>query len=207
LYLCVKILSSTKMRRKIESKDSTRLYLTSIIGVTLISMLLLYFYLNRRNSMGFPFTSLEQDLRAEIRWLEDNGETLWANDSLKTLVSTKRETVKKASSNDLHKLIEYKDGYIKALAFEGLCDRDDRHLYDAIMSILADTSSFIEESFGPTSIGEYCVINVLSMQIPNSPPRPKPKYDLDKLFNKKELALIAAKYQENKARTFKPDFY
>jgi hypothetical protein len=195
------------MRRRFENKNSIHLYLTSIIGVAFVVMLIISFYFNRRTSFGFHFASLEQDIRAEIRWLEDNGETLWANDSLKTLVSTKRKTVKKASSNDLRKLIEYKDGYIKALAFEGLCDRADGHLYDAIMSILADTSSFIEESFGPTAIGEYCVINVLSMQIPNSPPRPKPKYDLDKIFSKKELALIAAKYQENKARTFKPDFY
>ena len=161
--------------------------------------------------MGFPFTSLEQDLRSEIRWLEDYGETPWKNDSLKLLAAKKREKLKNASSNDLLRLIDYNDGYIKALAFESLCNRADNHLFDALMSILEDTSSYIEAPFGhstyPTAIGEYCVVNVLSMQIPSAPPPPSPKYDLDKLFSKKELELIAAKYQENKVKLIKPNFY
>ncbi|MBI1226415.1 MAG: hypothetical protein GC192_14375 [Bacteroidetes bacterium] len=199
------------MRRRIENKDSVLLFLAPIVGVALTAMLLFHFNLHHRNSWGFSFSNLEQDLRGEIRWLEDYGETLWINDSLKLLVVEKRGKIKRASSKDLLQLIGYKDGYIKALAFEGLCERRDKHLYESVMSILDDTSSYVEAPLGhstyPTPIGEYCVVNVLSMQIPNAPPPPKPKYKLDKLFSKNELGLIAAKYQTNKDNLIKPNFY
>jgi hypothetical protein len=199
------------MRRRIENKSKIGLPFLSVVGIPMLILVLPFFDDSNISSMGFPFATLDEDLWAEVHWLENYGTMQWRNDSLRVISSKYKGKVRNASTNDLHKLLNYNDGYVKSLAFEGLCKRSDEQVFESLMLILDDTVNSVEIHAGcigyPVSVAGYCTIDMLSIQVPDAPPTPSPKYDVNKLFTKNELALIVEKYEQNKSKYKKHSLY
>ena len=115
--------------------------------------------------------------------------------STKGEVDRRKWIMKHATKSELQKLIEYPNGTVKAIAYEGLLRKKDFvYKTELVLKAIQDTTYLLDFQSGCTGwnreIGRYLVQDVLMMddQIPKSPPSMRTDFGLSKIDKEKILS-------------------
>jgi hypothetical protein len=166
----------------------------TIVGIGIITAFVTNYQLNWSYNWGGIRTEIKDSLKvAELRGITSGVGGMGI--STKSEVNRRRWIMRNATESELLKLIEYPNGTVKAIAYEGLLRKKEfTNRTELILRAIQDTTYLVDYQSGcigwNREIGEYLVQDVLMIddQIPPFPPEMRTEFGLTEKDKEKILS-------------------
>jgi hypothetical protein len=182
-----------------------------IVFVSLVIIVLVFltmFSKSKKASLDFDWSGIRTEVKDSIKLMSEKGERLLGRGGY---AGYERSTdiqfwfLLNVNDSELKQLLNYPDGFIKAMSYEALIRKGENNTFDLMKRAFSDTIAYFSVSSGCTSeyylIGEYLIDNVVFIE-KNIPQLPRTPSYIKELTNEQidTLLLLNEKRKINKDR-------